>query len=73
MAETYGSPWFVSLVPEFRNHLGYVKEEREASRIKMSIAKLAVDGHGVPKSIKQTNLLPIIHQHKAKIREPTNN
>lgn len=43
---------FVSLVPEFRNHLGYVKEEREVSRIKMSTANLSVDRNGVPKNTK---------------------
>lgn len=33
----------LSLVPEFRDHLGYIEEEREVSRINMSAVILAFD------------------------------
>ena len=60
------------MVPEFGNRLGYVEEEREESRIKMSVADLAFSSKVFQKKKKkkisnQTNLLLIIISTKPKL------
>lgn len=58
---------FVFLVPEFRDSLGYIADEREVSRIKTSAANPALVELVFQKDSRHTNLLLIIYQHQAKI------